>query len=270
MNVRLLACGECGVLVEVADLAEVLALDGAIRPLVESRDDGWRTVVDLVPATRTLLVTVRTPKALEPVTRHILAVAADLDDIAAHPGETDTIDIGVVYDGPDLDDVAVIDAVARIMPIMTALYLVSGPLMMIGGYFQAIGDARRAAALGLTKPYLFTLPLIALLTSTFGESGLDAFLAKTDILIGLLPLTPDTKGIFNTGLFSRLSRKGPFGAPVFINAGRGGSQVEADIVASINDGTLRGASLDVFELEPLTVSFKVDVALFAAVVTSPG
>ncbi len=106
MNVRLLACGECGVLVEVADLAEVLALDGAIRPLVESRDDGWRTVVDLVPATRTLLVTVRTPKALEPVTRHILAVAADLDDIAAHPGETDTIDIGVVYDGPDLDDVA--------------------------------------------------------------------------------------------------------------------------------------------------------------------
>ena len=64
MNVRLLACGECGVLVEVADLAEVLALDGAIRPLVESRDDGWRTVVDLVPATRTLLVTVETPGEL--------------------------------------------------------------------------------------------------------------------------------------------------------------------------------------------------------------
>jgi glyoxylate/hydroxypyruvate reductase A len=85
----------------------------------------------------------------------------------------------------------------------------------------------------------------------FDEAGLNAFLAKTDILVGLLPLTPDTKGIFNTGLFTRLSRKGPFGAPVFINAGRGGSQVEADIVASINDGTLRGASLDVFEQEPL-------------------
>ncbi|UNK38077.1 glyoxylate/hydroxypyruvate reductase A [Shinella sp. H4-D48] len=85
----------------------------------------------------------------------------------------------------------------------------------------------------------------------FDEAGLNTFLAKTDILVGLLPLTPDTKGIFNTGLFTRLSRKGPFGAPVFINAGRGGSQVEADIVASINDGTLRGASLDVFEQEPL-------------------
>ncbi len=85
----------------------------------------------------------------------------------------------------------------------------------------------------------------------YDEKGLDAFLGRTDILVGLLPLTPDTRGLYNTGLFSRLSRKGPLGAPVFINAGRGGSQVEADIVASINDGTLRGASLDVFEQEPL-------------------
>ena len=86
---------------------------------------------------------------------------------------------------------------------------------------------------------------------TYDENGLDAFLAKTDILVGLLPLTPETTGIFNTGLFTRLSRKGPFGAPVFVNGGRGGSQVEADIVASLNDGTLHGASLDVFEQEPL-------------------
>ena len=86
---------------------------------------------------------------------------------------------------------------------------------------------------------------------TFDAGGLDAFLAKTDFLVGLLPLTPETTGIYNTGLFTRLSRKGPFGAPVFINAGRGGSQVEADIVASLNDGTLHAASLDVFEQEPL-------------------
>lgn len=86
---------------------------------------------------------------------------------------------------------------------------------------------------------------------TFDADGLDAFLAKTDFLVGLLPLTPETTGIYNTGLFTRLSRKGPFGAPVFINAGRGGSQVEADIVASLNDGTLHAVSLDVFEQEPL-------------------
>ncbi|GMB80797.1 glyoxylate/hydroxypyruvate reductase A [Shinella zoogloeoides] len=86
---------------------------------------------------------------------------------------------------------------------------------------------------------------------TYDEKGLDAFLGRTDFLVGLLPLTPDTRDIYNTGLFTRLSRKGPFGAPVFINGGRGGSQVEADIVASINDGTLHGASLDVFQQEPL-------------------
>ncbi|MGB3812703.1 MAG: glyoxylate/hydroxypyruvate reductase A [Shinella sp.] len=86
---------------------------------------------------------------------------------------------------------------------------------------------------------------------THDEKGLGTFLGRTDFLVGLLPLTPDTRGIYNTGLFTRLSRKGPFGAPVFINGGRGGSQVAADIVASINDGTLHGASLDVFEQEPL-------------------
>ena len=40
------------------------------------------------------------------------------------------------------------------------------------------------------------------------------------------------------------------GAPVVINAGRGGLQNEADIIACLNDGTLGGASLDVYEQEP--------------------
>ncbi|KQS87956.1 MULTISPECIES: 2-hydroxyacid dehydrogenase [unclassified Rhizobium] len=87
---------------------------------------------------------------------------------------------------------------------------------------------------------------------TFDEAQLDSFLGKTDFLVGLLPLTPDTKGIFNASLFSRLSRKGVFGAPVFINGGRGGSQVEADVLAALKSGVLGGASLDVFEQEPLS------------------
>lgn len=87
---------------------------------------------------------------------------------------------------------------------------------------------------------------------TFDEAQLDSFLGKTDFLVGLLPLTPDTKGIFNASLFSRLSRKGLFGAPVFINGGRGGSQVEADVLAALKSGVLGGASLDVFEQEPLS------------------
>jgi len=67
----------------------------------------------------------------------------------------------------------------------------------------------------------------------------------------LLPLTPETRGLFNAALFSKLRKGGRLGAPVFINAGRGGSQVEADVLAALQEGTLGGASLDVFETEPL-------------------
>ncbi|NRP72241.1 Glyoxylate/hydroxypyruvate reductase A [Ensifer psoraleae] len=87
---------------------------------------------------------------------------------------------------------------------------------------------------------------------TYGATDLDAFLARTDFLVGLLPLTPETKGIFNADLFAKLSREGPFGAPVFINAGRGGSQVEADILECLDASVLAAASLDVFEEEPLS------------------
>ena len=48
-----------------------------------------------------------------------------------------------------------------------------------------------------------------------------------------------------------LNRDSPLGSPVLINAGRGGLQVEADILACLNDGTLGAVSLDVFENEPL-------------------
>jgi glyoxylate/hydroxypyruvate reductase len=84
-----------------------------------------------------------------------------------------------------------------------------------------------------------------------GAHGLDPFLAQTDILVCLLPLTSETKGILNAGLFAKLKRNGPLGGPVVINAGRGGEQVETDILAALDQGTLAGVSLDVFEQEPL-------------------
>jgi glyoxylate/hydroxypyruvate reductase A len=75
-----------------------------------------------------------------------------------------------------------------------------------------------------------------------GEAQLDPFLRRTDILVCLLPLTPDTRHILNRRLFSKLSRNSPMGAPVLINAGRGGLQNEADILACLDDGTLGAAS----------------------------
>jgi glyoxylate/hydroxypyruvate reductase A len=84
-----------------------------------------------------------------------------------------------------------------------------------------------------------------------GEAGINAFLGQSDILVGLLPLTAETRGILRYDLFRRLARDGALGGPVLINAGRGGLQVEADILRALDDGTLIGASLDVFEHEPL-------------------
>jgi glyoxylate/hydroxypyruvate reductase len=84
-----------------------------------------------------------------------------------------------------------------------------------------------------------------------GAQMRDAFLARTDILVSLLPLTEETRGILNTALFRKLARDGALGGPILINAGRGGLQKEADILACLDDGTLKAAVLDVFEIEPL-------------------
>lgn len=84
-----------------------------------------------------------------------------------------------------------------------------------------------------------------------GDDALDAFLSRTDILVALLPLTPDTRGLLSRKLFEKLPRDGALGGPVLINAGRGGLQVEADILSCLGDGTLKAAVLDVFQTEPL-------------------
>jgi glyoxylate/hydroxypyruvate reductase A len=89
------------------------------------------------------------------------------------------------------------------------------------------------------------------LTCFSGAEGLKRLLMQTDMLVVLLPLTNATRGIVDTSLLSQLKPDGPLGGPILINAGRGGLQVEADILAALDSGALKGASLDVFEREPL-------------------
>ncbi len=84
-----------------------------------------------------------------------------------------------------------------------------------------------------------------------GSAQIEAFLQRSNILVCLLPLTSDTRHILNRELFANLNRNSPLGAPVLINAGRGGLQDEADILQCLDDGTLGAASLDVFANEPL-------------------
>ena len=83
------------------------------------------------------------------------------------------------------------------------------------------------------------------------DAGLKDFLARTDILVVLLPLTPQTRGIINERLLRGLAQDGRLGKPALINAGRGGLQIENDILKVLDEGVLGHAVLDVFETEPL-------------------
>jgi glyoxylate/hydroxypyruvate reductase len=84
-----------------------------------------------------------------------------------------------------------------------------------------------------------------------GADGLKRLLQQTDVLVVLLPLTDATRGLIDASLIAKLKQGGRLGGPILINAGRGGLQVEADILAALDSGLLKGASLDVFEREPL-------------------
>lgn len=77
----------------------------------------------------------------------------------------------------------------------------------------------------------------------------DAFLAQSDFLVCLLPLTEGTRGIMNAAFFAKL----PKGAFV-INVARGGHLVDDDLIAAIDSDHLSGAALDVFHTEPLAPS----------------
>lgn len=84
------------------------------------------------------------------------------------------------------------------------------------------------------------------ISSFAGEEGFGPFLARSDVLVCLLPLTGATRGILNASTFGHL----PKGAFV-INVGRGAHLVEDDLIAALETGHLAGATLDVFAEEPL-------------------
>lgn len=79
-----------------------------------------------------------------------------------------------------------------------------------------------------------------------GDSELPAFLARCDVLVCLLPATPETEGILSTKTFAQL----PKGAGL-VHVGRGPHLRYKDLAAALDAGQMSGAFIDVFEEEPL-------------------
>ncbi|MBS0274097.1 MAG: glyoxylate/hydroxypyruvate reductase A [Proteobacteria bacterium] len=103
-----------------------------------------------------------------------------------------------------------------------------------------------------------------------GHEELQKFLNRSDILICLLPLTADTRHILNAKAFSQLPKDA-----FVINVARGGHLKEDDLIAAIDSGHLSGATLDVFETEPLPDSsplwshHKITVTPHVAAISDP-
>ncbi len=79
-----------------------------------------------------------------------------------------------------------------------------------------------------------------------GEDGLFDVLERSDILINLLPLTPETEDLLDATAFGALPR-----GAVLINAARGRHVVDEDLLDALDGGRLSAASLDVYREEPL-------------------
>ena len=79
-----------------------------------------------------------------------------------------------------------------------------------------------------------------------GDGELEAFLAETNILVCLLPLTPSTENILDGNLLGKLPKNA-----YLINVARGNHLVEEHLLEQIDSGHLSGAALDVFQEEPL-------------------
>jgi len=80
----------------------------------------------------------------------------------------------------------------------------------------------------------------------YASSGTETVLPESDWVIGVLPSTAETRGYFDADFFTRMKR----GAR-FINLGRGSAVVEADLLNALQQNTIAGAMLDVFNTEPI-------------------
>lgn len=98
--------GDTGLLVELDDLEAVLRLDAAVRAAQEEGQAGFADIVDVLPAARTLMVTVPPGSDLGRLERAVAGLDVHAGEDAADAAENSVVEIPVIYDGPDLEEVA--------------------------------------------------------------------------------------------------------------------------------------------------------------------
>ncbi|CCW60586.1 unnamed protein product [Phytomonas sp. EM1] len=131
------------------------------------------------------------------------------------------------------------------------MILLGGQKLVIVGYGE-IGQScgKAAAALGMDVIGIRKTPP----TREFDENGVRLMplsavgeaIADADVVLAVLPLTEESRGYFNQAFFRQMKP-----SAIFINIGRGSTHCEKDLVEALQQGVIRGAALDVFEVEPL-------------------
>ncbi|MBO0982640.1 NAD(P)-dependent oxidoreductase [Rathayibacter sp. SD072] len=138
---------------------------------------------------------------------------------------------------------------AQRAPETEALYTLSGSRVTIWGFGSiAARLAPMLAALGASVTGVAGSAGIRSGFPVVAAAELPALLEQTDVLISLLPASPETDKALGADLLERLPRHA-----VFVNVGRGATVDEEALVAALRAGRLRVAALDVTRAEPLPV-----------------
>jgi phosphoglycerate dehydrogenase-like enzyme len=82
----------------------------------------------------------------------------------------------------------------------------------------------------------------------FSAQELGIVLSRSDVVVDTLPITIETKAVFDVRAFSEMKTH-----CIFINIGRGQTVVEKDLIEALKSQKILAAGLDVFETEPLPV-----------------
>ena len=138
----------------------------------------------------------------------------------------------------------------RWKPQAATVHLPAATALIVGVGGIGAEAARLCAAFGLTVTGVDPRETVAPagVERMAGPEALDDLLPAADFVIVTAPETPATQGLFDAGRFARMKP-----SACFINIGRGATVVLDDLDAALRSGTLAGAALDVFQVEPLPV-----------------